>query len=86
MLDILDLAQAAKKRIGPHIRQTPLEPSIDLSRKINGRVFLKLESNQHTGSFKVRGALNRLLALTADEKRVGSPHLQATMAWLSLLA
>jgi threonine dehydratase len=71
MLDIHPIALAAAERIRPHVRKTPLEPSVDLGREIGGRVFLKLESNQHTGSFKVRGALNRLLALDADEKRAG---------------
>jgi threonine dehydratase len=71
MLDILKLSLAAQKRINPHIRHTPLEPAIELGRENGARVFFKLESNQHTGSFKVRGALNRLLALTDDEKRAG---------------
>ena len=71
MLDIHPIALAAAPRIRPHVRRTPLEPSVDLGREIGGQVFLKLESNQHTGSFKVRGALNRLLALDEDEKRAG---------------
>jgi len=71
MLDIYRLALDAQTRIGPHIRRTPLEPAADLSRKNRGRVYLKLESVQHTGSFKVRGALNRLLTLEADEIEAG---------------
>lgn len=71
MLDIHARTLAAEKRIRPYIRQTPLEPSIDLGRVSGGSVFLKLESHQHTGSFKVRGALNRLLALDDDERRAG---------------
>lgn len=69
--DIRELALAAEKRIRPHIRRTPLEPAADLSRENDGRVYLKLESMQHTGSFKVRGALNRLLALDESETRAG---------------
>jgi threonine dehydratase len=68
---IRELALAAEKRIRPHIRQTSLEPAADLSRENDGRVFFKLESMQHTGSFKVRGALNRLLAMDEREVRAG---------------
>ncbi|WP_319521586.1 threonine/serine dehydratase [uncultured Desulfosarcina sp.] len=68
---IRELALAAEKRIRPHIRRTPLEPAADLGCENGGRVYLKLESMQHTGSFKVRGALNRLLALDESEVRAG---------------
>ena len=71
MIDICRLARDARDRIGPHIRCTPLEASVDLGRESGGEVFLKLENVQHTGSFKVRGALNRLLALDEHEKRAG---------------
>lgn len=71
MLDIHGLAGAAEQRIRPFVRCTPLEPSIDLGRETGGTVFLKLESIQHTGSFKVRGAFNRLLALNADQRKAG---------------
>jgi len=69
--EIHKLALAAEKRIRPHIRRTPLEPAADLSRENDGRVYFKLESMQHTGSFKIRGALNRLLALDESEARAG---------------
>lgn len=68
---IRELALAAEKRIRPHIRCSPLEPSTDLGRENDGRAYLKLESMQHTGSFKVRGALNRLLSLSESEARSG---------------
>jgi len=71
MLDIHELARDAQPRICPHIRRTPLEPAADLGRENGGRVFFKLESVQHTGSFKVRGALNRLLALDENERKAG---------------
>ncbi len=71
MLDIHGLALAAEKRIRPFIRRTPLEPSPELGRANGVHVLLKLESAQHTGSFKVRGALNRLLALDQDQQRAG---------------
>lgn len=56
---------AARSRIAPFVRHTPLEFSSGLG------AHLKLENLQRTGSFKLRGALNRVLALTDDERRRG---------------
>lgn len=61
---------AAAKRIAPYAVRTPLVESPALSARIGGRVFLKLELLQRTGSFKFRGALNRL-AMIPPEKRAG---------------
>ena len=61
----------AEPRIRPHIRETPLEPSPFLSGETGGDVRLKLECVQVTGSFKARGALNRLLALSEAERGRG---------------
>jgi len=61
----------AEKRIRPHILKTPLIESRNLSKQIEGKVFLKLENEQHTGSFKARGSLNKILSLTDDEKKRG---------------
>jgi threonine dehydratase len=61
----------AAHRIGPHIRETPLEPSPFLSRETGADVHLKLECVQVTGSFKARGALNKLLSLGAAERARG---------------
>ena len=58
---------AARKVIQSHIWHTPLLPSAGLSHLADGDVHLKLECWQRTGSFKVRGALNKLAALSADE-------------------
>lgn len=66
----IDLAAAGRK-IADHIRITPLEYSPGLSRISGAEVWLKLEHLQHTGSFKWRGALNRILSLTADELERG---------------
>ena len=63
--------QAAEDRIRPLVRVTPLEPSPALSDRVGGRVYLKLENLQHTGSFKVRGAVSRLTRLGPDERRAG---------------
>lgn len=57
----------AEKRIRDHIRETPLEYSPHLSQLGNCNVFLKLENVQLTGSFKVRGAMNKVLSLLKKE-------------------
>ncbi|MBP7688346.1 MAG: pyridoxal-phosphate dependent enzyme [Thermoflexales bacterium] len=57
----------AQQRIAPHIVETPLQYSPLLSQQLGNDVWLKLENRQHTGSFKPRGALNKILSLNADE-------------------
>lgn len=54
--------RAARRRIEPHIRQTPLVDSAWLSDLTGGSVRLKLESLQVTNSFKIRGAINAAAA------------------------
>ncbi len=62
----------ARARIGSLIWETPLIPSLVLSDTIGARnLHLKLECLQHTGSFKVRGAANKILSLTDQEKDRG---------------
>jgi threonine dehydratase len=61
----------AKKRISFLVRKTPLIKSVVLSDKTGSSVYLKLENLQETGSFKIRGAANKLLSLDEDEKRRG---------------
>ena len=65
-----DIAQAAK-RLEPHIQRTPLLHSPLLDKRCRGRILLKAECLQVTGSFKLRGALNRLLSLTDEERQKG---------------
>lgn len=62
---------SAHKKIQPHIRKTPLELSPQLSEKTGSEVYLKLENWQKTGSFKIRGALNKMLSLSSEEKQKG---------------
>ena len=62
MVTLHDVFLAAR-RIAPQVRDTPLERSAVLSRELGREVWLKLECQQRTGSFKLRGALNRLLTL-----------------------
>ncbi len=68
VVEEIDLASV---RIKSHILKTPLILSRPLSNLIDGKVYLKLENEQYTGSFKARGALNKLLSLTAMEKSKG---------------
>ena len=63
--------EAAAKRIAPHIKRTPLVRSEELSRILGGDVFLKLETEQTTGSFKLRGALNALSSLPQAKRERG---------------
>jgi len=53
----------AEKRISAFVFKTPLIKSLYLSQLVNGNVYLKLESEQITGSFKARGAFNKILYL-----------------------
>jgi len=63
--------QKANELIKPYIYETPLEKSILISNKYNTNVFLKCEHLQKTGSFKFRGALNKILSLSDSEKQKG---------------
>lgn len=71
MWDVHREALEAEKRIKNYIRETPLEQDFFLSQLGDGNVFLKLENLQLTGSFKLRGAFNRLLTLSAEERDAG---------------
>jgi len=65
----LQKIQEAHKRIAPFVNYTPLIHSKYLSN--NSKVKLKLESLQITGSFKLRGATNKLLLLSENQKQKG---------------
>lgn len=62
---------AAEARIRPYIQETPLDHSPYLSREGECEVFLKQENLQLTGSFKLRGAVNKILSLSEEERRAG---------------
>ena len=62
---------AAADRIRPFIKRTPLLRSAALSALAGGDVYLKLENEQTTGSFKLRGALNVLATLPPDARARG---------------
>jgi threonine dehydratase len=65
-----EAVRAAEELIHPYVRETPVEPSPELSSG-GGSVWLKVESQQITGSFKVRGALNKVLRLSETERSGG---------------
>ena len=62
---------AAQARIAPYAVRTPLVESWQLNAITGGRVFLKLETLQRTGSFKFRGACNRLAMIPKSERAKG---------------
>jgi threonine dehydratase len=83
--------EAARTRVSGAVHRTPLLASRTLSERVGAPVFLKCENLQKTGSFKVRGALNRLLRLTDAERARGvatisaGNHAQA-VAWAATAA
>lgn len=61
----------AAARIAGRVARTPLAPSPSLSRLCGQPVHLKLETRQPIGAFKLRGAMNAVLALSEDQRRRG---------------
>lgn len=67
----LEDIQIARTQIQSHTLLTQLGYSRSCSKWIGTKAFLKFENEQITGSFKIRGALNKILSLSEDEKRRG---------------
>src|SRR5271165_4473239 len=63
--------QAAHQRILDFIYFTPAPHSDEISQLTGQQVYLKLDNLQRTGAFKERGALNRILTLSDDERKRG---------------
>ena len=61
----------ARERIGGHTHVTPVLGSETFSRMVGREIFLKAENLQRTGSFKVRGAINRVATLDETQRRHG---------------
>lgn len=82
--------RAAQERLLGKVHRTPLFSAASLGERIDVRLFLKCESFQKTGSFKARGALNKLLSLSETERATGivtvsaGNHAQA-VAWAARL-
>jgi len=66
-----DDVRAAAARLAGHARRTPLLNATPLDERTGGRILLKLETLQHMGSFKFRGAYNRLAQLDAAQRKAG---------------
>jgi threonine dehydratase len=67
----LQQIEAAQVRIEGRVETTPLQLSPWLTRKTGHPVYLKLETRQTTGSFKLRGATNAVLSLSEDGRKKG---------------
>ncbi len=90
MIPIQDI-RAAAHRISGKVHRTPLLSAQQLGERAGVRLYLKCESFQKTGSFKPRGALNKVLSLSGEEKARGlvtvsaGNHAQA-VAWAARMA
>ena len=69
--DVINRIQKAKKDLGKFVHETPLEYSTTFSKLSGNNIYLKMENLQKTGSFKIRGALNKIQNLNEDEKSKG---------------
>lgn len=70
-MNITEEVLQAESRIRCHIRETILEHSPYFSQLGGATVYFKLENLQHTNSFKARGAMNKVLSLTEEERARG---------------
>ncbi|HET7129671.1 MAG TPA: pyridoxal-phosphate dependent enzyme, partial [Gaiellaceae bacterium] len=61
----------ARTRIAPYVPPTPLREYAPLGRLLDATVFVKHENHLPTGAFKVRGGVNLVSQLTADERERG---------------
>ncbi len=68
-IDLKKEAERAEKAIRKYIRETPAEHSPFFSQEGDCNVYLKLENLQMTGSFKLRGTMNKLLSLSKKERK-----------------
>jgi threonine dehydratase len=67
----LNDVQNARALIAPYVKRTPTERNHTLSERFGTNIYLKLELFQKTGSFKPRGAFNKMLRLSDEEKERG---------------
>jgi len=70
-VDLLSAIREAAARIGDSIYHTPCAYSANLSAATGQRLYLKLENLQMTGAYKERGALNKILLLTPEQRQRG---------------
>src|SRR5690349_10281113 len=67
----IQLINEAAARIRSHIHHTPVLTSRSFNDAVAKQVFFKCENLQRVGAFKIRGATNKILSLTDEEKRSG---------------
>lgn len=72
-----DVYKDIHNKISPFIKSTPIITSSSINKLYDLNVYFKLELFQKTGSFKVRGALNKVLNLSDDEKNKGVVSISA---------
>jgi threonine dehydratase len=87
----LEAIQGAAARLAGKVHRTPLFSAASLGERVAVRLFLKCESLQKTGSFKPRGALNKVLSLSDAEKASGlvtvsAGNHAAAVAWAGRIA
>lgn len=70
-MELYQKIEAAYQRISSHIRKTPFEKSIGISQMIDSEVHFKCEHLQTTGSFKFRGATNKIMSLSDEDRQKG---------------
>ena len=70
MIELADVT-AARERVAETARETPLERSNTFSDRTGAEICLKLEHLQRTGSFKIRGATNKIALLSDAEREAG---------------
>lgn len=86
------MIEEARERIAGYVKRTPLERSESLSNYLGINVFVKYELFQKTGAFKVRGAFNKMLSLSDEERSrgvvavSGGNHAQAVAYAAKVLA
>jgi len=71
MLDLYEDTLQADRRIRGHIVKTPVALSGFLSEHLQAEIYLKNEHVQYTGSFKLRGATNKILSLSEEQRQAG---------------
>ncbi|HEX8530983.1 MAG TPA: pyridoxal-phosphate dependent enzyme, partial [Cytophagales bacterium] len=71
LVPTLQTIREAHERIGPFIHRTPVLTSGSLDGMAGARVFFKCENLQKIGAFKIRGGMNAVLSLPAEERRHG---------------
>ena len=71
MSHLFDAIVSAHKQLRPQVRVTPLERSVLLSQRLGCELFLKCDHLQPTGSFKFRGASNKLRLLSEEQRQRG---------------